>query len=34
MAFATNIAVGAEGEIYVSNLAVIPDAHVLRIDLS
>jgi DNA-binding beta-propeller fold protein YncE len=33
MAFATNIAVGAEGEIYVSNLAVIPDAHVLRIDL-
>lgn len=33
MAFATNLAVGAEGEIYVSNLAVTPGAHVLRIDL-
>jgi hypothetical protein len=33
MAFATNIAVGSQGEIYVSNLAVTPMAHVLRIDL-
>jgi hypothetical protein len=33
MAFATGIAIGSEGEIYVSNLAVTPDAHVLRIDL-
>jgi hypothetical protein len=33
MVFATGIEVGAEGEIYVTNLAVTPDAHVLRIDL-
>jgi hypothetical protein len=33
MVFATNLAVGAGGEIYVTNLAVTPDAHVLRIDL-
>jgi hypothetical protein len=33
MAFATGIAVGGEGEIYVTNLSVTPDAHVLRIDL-
>ena len=33
MAFATGIQVGADGEIYVVNLAVTPNAHVLRIDL-
>lgn len=33
MAFATGIDIGAEGEIYVVNLAVTPMAHVLRIDL-
>jgi hypothetical protein len=30
---ATGISIGQAGEIYVVNLAVIPDAHVLRIDL-
>lgn len=33
MAFATGLDVGAGGEIYVSNAAVTPDAHLLRIDL-